>query len=124
VYCPVFCIVDNTYNILQANLRHSQTEARRKARLVQVREQERSLARQLRERVRNKRDSERRLLQQHVDTVLAETHQGELKDLEEKYLSRVNVVGQGHRDAQQVSEVRTSINIHKTATCIYTCSYI
>ncbi len=70
-----------------------------------MREQEKRLARQLREKVKTKRKTERKVLQEHVNTVLAEAHEVELRELEEKYLSRVNSVGQGHRDAQQVNEV-------------------
>ncbi len=72
-----------------------------------MREQEKRLARQLREKVKTKRETERKVLQEHVDNVLAEAQEMELRQLEEKYLSRVNSVGQGHRDAQQVSEVST-----------------
>ncbi len=86
-------------------LRQSQLEERRKARLLQVREQEKILARQLREKVKMKREAERLVLKEHVDAALAEAHEVELRELEEKYLSRVNSVGQGHRDAQQVNEV-------------------
>ena len=86
-----------------------QMEERRKARLVQVREQEKSLARQLRERVKNKRESERKVLKEHVDAALAETHEAELRELESKYLSRVGSVGQGHRDAQQINKVHSML---------------
>ena len=70
-----------------------------------MREQERRLARDLREKVKSKREAERRVLQEHVDAMLAEAHESELRELEEKYLSRVGSVGQGHRDAQMVNEV-------------------
>lgn len=108
------CIVHYNFTMLlyvnlnlKAHLRHVQLEERRKARLVQVREQEKSLARQLRERVRNKRESERKVLKEHVDAALAEAHEAELRELESKYLSRVDGVGQGHRDAQQINEVHS-----------------
>lgn len=80
-------------------------EERRKARLVQVREQEKHFARQVRERVRDKRETERRVLKEHVNAALADAHETELRELESKYLSRVDSVGQGHRDAQQINEV-------------------
>ncbi len=75
-----------------------------------MREQEKRLARQLREKVKTKRETERKVFQEHVDNVLAEAQEMELRQLEEKYLSRVNSVGQGHRDAQQVSEVSITID--------------
>lgn len=90
---------------LQAHLRHSQLEERRKARLLQVREQERILARQLRERVKHKRETERRVLKEHIESAFIQAHEKELRELEEKYMSRLSSVGQGHRDAQQVNEV-------------------
>ena len=51
-------------------LRHHRDE-RRRARLVQVREQERLFARKVREEVKGKREEERRVLEQHLQVTRA-----------------------------------------------------
>ncbi len=50
----------------QAALIRQKREERRKARMVQVREQERAFAKRVREDVREKREEERRLLEDHL----------------------------------------------------------
>lgn len=80
-------------------------EEKRRARLVQVRQQERSFARKMCKDVQSKRDNERRLLDSHIQASLANAYQEELKQLEAHYSSRVGQMGQGHRAAQQVMQV-------------------
>lgn len=48
---------------------HQQREERRKARLVQVREQERALARKMRDEVKIKREEEKKLLEEHLQVI-------------------------------------------------------
>ena len=50
-------------------LLHQQREERRKARLVQVREQERALARKMRDEVKIKREEEKKLLEEHLQVI-------------------------------------------------------
>ena len=53
----------------QAMLLHQQREERRKARLVQVREQERAFAQRVRDDVKIKREEEKRLLEEHLQVI-------------------------------------------------------
>lgn len=48
---------------------HQQREKRRKARLVQVREQERAFARKMRDEVKIKREEEKKLLEEHLQVI-------------------------------------------------------
>lgn len=80
-------------------------EEKRRARLIQVREQGRDLARRMCQDVQSKRDSERRLLNDHVKACLASAYQEELKQLEVEYSTRVGQIGQGHRAAQHAMQV-------------------
>lgn len=50
-------------------LLHQQREERRKARLVQVREQERAFARKMRDEVKIKREEEKKLLEEHLQVI-------------------------------------------------------
>ena len=50
-------------------LLHQQREERRKARLVQVREQERAFARKMRDEVKIKREEEKKLLEEHLHVI-------------------------------------------------------
>ncbi len=82
-----------------------QQEERRKARLIQVREQDRGLARRVRDGVHSKKEKERCVLDIHYQASLANAHQRELRELERRYLSRVEQFGIGHRDAQNSMKV-------------------
>ena len=53
----------------QAMLLHQQREARRKARLVQVRKQERAFAQRVRDEVKIKREEEKKLLEEHLQVI-------------------------------------------------------
>lgn len=91
--------------ITQAAILKKKKEERRKVRLLQVREQDRCLAQRMREGVNTRKERERCLLESHVAASLASAHQKELRDLENRYLSRVKSMGQGHRAAQEKMEV-------------------
>lgn len=53
----------------QAMLLHQQREERRKARLVQVRKQERAFAQRVRDEVKIKREEEKKLLEEHLQVI-------------------------------------------------------
>ena len=50
-------------------LLHQQREERRKARLVQVRKQERAFAQRVRDEVKIKREEEKKLLEEHLQVI-------------------------------------------------------
>ena len=58
------------FPLSQAVLLRQQREERRRARLVQVREQERVFAQRVRDEVRSKREAERRLLEEHLQVII------------------------------------------------------
>lgn len=92
----------------QAALLHQQREDRRRARLLEVREQERSFAKKVRDNVRTKKQEERRAMEEQLQAVLAASQEAELRELEAHYQARRKQIGQGHRQAQHVAQV-----IHK-----------
>ena len=67
--------------------------------MIQVREQDRGLAKMVRKDVHDKKEEERQALETHIQASLANNHQEELKELELRYLHRVKQLGQGHRAA-------------------------
>lgn len=93
---------------IQAAVLKQKKEKKRRARLLQVREQERGLARRMCQDVQSKRDDEKRLLDYHIQASLANAYQEELKQLEAHYSARIGQMGQGHRAAEQVMQVCTS----------------
>lgn len=94
------------YNLLyQAAMLRQQREDRRKARLLEVREQERSFAKKVRDNVRTKKREERRAMEEHLQAVLAASQETELQELEAHYQARQKQIGQGHREAQHVIQV-------------------
>ena len=75
-----------------------------------MREQERGLAHKMCQNVQNKRYTERRLLNDHIQASITKAHQKELEQLEVDYSTRVDQIGQGHRAAQQAMQVRHTLN--------------
>jgi hypothetical protein len=88
----------------EAAVLRSQREERRKARLVQVREQEKEAARRARDAEREKREREKRLLQDNIQSHLQASHAAELAAVEQKYTSASRHIGLGHRQAQIVQQ--------------------
>lgn len=82
-----------------------QQDERRKARLIQVREQDRGLARRVRQGVHGKRELEKCILESHLQAALASDHQRELRELEARYLAKTGELGQAHRAAQNTMQV-------------------
>ncbi|CAI8002158.1 Centrosomal protein of 295 kDa [Geodia barretti] len=88
----------------EAAVLRSQREERRKARLVQVREQEKEAARRARDAEREKREREKRLLQDNIQSHLQASHAAELAAVEQRYTSASRHIGLGHRQAQIVQQ--------------------
>ena len=84
---------------------HKTKAERRKARLIQVRQQDKGLAHKVRQDVQCKKLQEQRLLEAHLRANLANCHQKKLKELEVHFLSRVGEFGRGHREAQSMVQV-------------------
>ena len=82
-----------------------QREERRKARLLEVREQEKNFARKVRDNVKAKREEEKRAVEEHLQAVLAASEEAELRELEACYQCRQKQIGQGHKQAQHIIEV-------------------
>ncbi|KAM4796129.1 centrosomal protein of 295 kDa [Rhinophrynus dorsalis] len=85
----------------EALLLKQEREKRRKLRLQQVREQEKSIAQQIRQDVKERRDQQ---LQQLAEDLRAEwqaTQAEKLRALEKLYLSSLNAIGEGHRQAKE-----------------------
>ncbi|XP_078077927.1 centrosomal protein 295 [Mustelus asterias] len=85
----------------EALLIKEEHERRRKLRIKQVREQERSIAVQIREEVKYRRNQQ---LEQLADELNAEWQMAQLekaKSLEKLYLCSLKEVGQGHRQAKE-----------------------
>lgn len=89
----------------QAALLRQQREERRKARLLEVREQEKNFARKVRDNVKAKREEERRAVEEQLQAVLAASEEAELRELEACYQCRRKQIGQGHKQAQHIIEV-------------------
>ena len=102
IYLIMLLLSTLTY---QAALLHQQREDRRKARLLEVREQERSFAKKVRDNVRTKKQEERRAMEEHLQAMLAASQEAELRELEAHYQARQKQIGQGHRQAQHVTQV-------------------
>jgi hypothetical protein len=96
---------DSTIFSLQVAALQRTQAARRKARLIQVRQQDKGLAHKIRHDVLNKKEQERQCLEAHLRANWACSHQKKLKELEARYLSTVEELGRGHREAQNVEQV-------------------
>ena len=107
---------------LKAAVLQKQQEERRKARLLQVREQERGLAHTVRSGVQREREMERATLEAHLREALADAQQRELSELEACYQARVGELGKGHKAALDHLEVSIKWNTASTAASISTTS--
>ncbi|XP_011408325.1 PREDICTED: centrosomal protein of 295 kDa-like [Amphimedon queenslandica] len=88
----------------QKALLQKEMRERRKIRLLQVREQEKEFARQMRNNVRLKKEEERKILEQHIKDNLVREHEEKLRQLEETLTARRQQVGQAQRDAQNIEQ--------------------
>jgi len=80
---------------------------KRKIRLLQVREQERGLAREMCSRVQARKENEQQAQEAQMRAHLAKSSLKELEDLEYLYRNRMREFGKGHRDARDTAQVMT-----------------
>ncbi|NXH22614.1 CE295 protein, partial [Bucco capensis] len=76
-------------------------ERRRKLRLQQVREQQKDIALQIRERVKQRREEKQHQLEETLRAEWQKAEDQKRKALEELYLSSLRAIGEGHRQAKE-----------------------
>ncbi|XP_064361189.1 centrosomal protein of 295 kDa isoform X2 [Dromaius novaehollandiae] len=76
-------------------------ERRRKLRLQQVREQEKYIALQIRQEVKQRREEQLRQLEKALRAEWQKAQDQKIKALEKLYLSSLRAVGEGHRQAKE-----------------------
>ena len=87
---------------------------KRKIRLLQVREQERGLAREMCDRVQARKENEQRAQEAQMRAHLAKENLKELENLESLYRNRMKQFGKGHMDACHAAQVMR--NTYKFST--------
>ncbi|KAJ7320078.1 hypothetical protein JRQ81_019589 [Phrynocephalus forsythii] len=85
----------------EAQLLKEERERRRRLRLQQVREQERNIALQIRQDVKQRRDEQLHQLAEELKTQWQKAQEEKIKALEKLYLSGLRAVGEGHRQAKE-----------------------
>ncbi|XP_074160625.1 centrosomal protein of 295 kDa isoform X3 [Sminthopsis crassicaudata] len=85
----------------EALLLKEECERRRKQRLLQVREQERCIASQLRQEVKQRRDQYLHHLAEELRVEWEKTQKQKIKELEKQYIASLCCVGEGHRSAKE-----------------------
>nr|XP_060627092.1 centrosomal protein of 295 kDa isoform X1 [Anolis sagrei ordinatus] len=85
----------------EAQLLKEEHERRRKLRLQQVREQERNIALQIRQDVKQRRDEELNNLAEELKAEWQKAQEEKIKALEKLYLSSLRAIGEGHRQAKE-----------------------
>ena len=70
-----------------------------------MREQDRGFAYKLRQEINDRKEAERRALQERLRDNYANAHHEKLKDLEAHYLARMEDLGMAHREAQIIEQV-------------------
>ncbi|XP_061060026.1 centrosomal protein of 295 kDa isoform X2 [Eubalaena glacialis] len=76
-------------------------ERRRKLRLLQVREQERDIALQIREDIKQRRNQQLTRLAEELRTEWEESQTQKIKNLEKLYLASLRNMGEGHQQAKE-----------------------
>ncbi|XP_045750573.2 centrosomal protein of 295 kDa isoform X3 [Mirounga angustirostris] len=76
-------------------------ERRRKLRLLQVREQERGIALQIREDIKQRRNQQLTRLAEELRTEWKESQTQKIKNLEKLYLASLRSMGEGHQQAKE-----------------------
>ncbi|NWQ95359.1 CE295 protein, partial [Burhinus bistriatus] len=80
-------------------------ERRRKLRLQQVREQQKYIALQIRQKVKQRREEQLHKLEETLRAEWQKAQDQKMKALEKLYLSSLRAIGEGHRQAKEnVSE--------------------
>ncbi|XP_066478490.1 centrosomal protein of 295 kDa [Tiliqua scincoides] len=85
----------------EALLLKEEHERRRKLRLQQVREQERNIALQIRQDIKQRRDEQLRQLAKELKAEWRKAQDEKIKALEKLYLSSLRTIGEGHRQAKE-----------------------
>uniref|UniRef100_A0A6J0VHE5 Centrosomal protein of 295 kDa isoform X2 n=1 Tax=Pogona vitticeps TaxID=103695 RepID=A0A6J0VHE5_9SAUR len=85
----------------EAQLLKEEHERRRRLRLQQVREQERNIALQIRQDVKQRRDEQLHLLAEELKANWQKAQDEKIKALEKLYLSGLRAVGEGHQQAKE-----------------------
>ncbi|NWU62902.1 CE295 protein, partial [Pterocles burchelli] len=76
-------------------------ERRRKLRLQQVREQQKYIALQIREKVKQRREEQLHQLEEALTAEWQRAQDQKMKALEKLYLSSLRAIGEGHRQAKE-----------------------
>ncbi|NXN28814.1 CE295 protein, partial [Nycticryphes semicollaris] len=76
-------------------------ERRRKLRLQQVREQQKYIAFQIRQKVKQRREEQLHKLEEVLRAEWQKAQDQKMKALEELYLSSLRAIGEGHRQAKE-----------------------
>ncbi|NXD04871.1 CE295 protein, partial [Certhia familiaris] len=76
-------------------------ERRRKLRLQQVREQQKYISYQIRQKVKQRREEQLHQLEEALRAEWQKAQDEKMKALEELYLSSLRAVGEGHRQAKE-----------------------
>ncbi|NWW01382.1 CE295 protein, partial [Oreocharis arfaki] len=76
-------------------------ERRRKLRLQQVREQQKYISFQIRQKVKQRREEQLHLLEEALRAEWQKAQDEKMKALEELYLSSLRAIGEGHRQAKE-----------------------
>ncbi|NWW50204.1 CE295 protein, partial [Pedionomus torquatus] len=76
-------------------------ESRRKLRLQQVREQQKYIAMQIRQKVKQRKEEQLHKLEEVLKAEWQKAQEQEMRALEELYLSSLRAIGEGHRQAKE-----------------------
>ncbi|XP_077636721.1 centrosomal protein of 295 kDa isoform X2 [Crocuta crocuta] len=85
----------------EASVLKEDYERRRKLRLLQVREQERDIAFQIREDIKQRRNQQLARLAEELRTEWKESQTQKIKNLEKLYLASLRNMGEGHQQAKE-----------------------
>ncbi|XP_027501271.1 centrosomal protein of 295 kDa isoform X3 [Corapipo altera] len=85
----------------EAMLLKEEYERRRKLRLQQVREQQKYIALQIRQKVKQRREEQLQQLEEALRAQWQKAQDQKMKALEELYLSNLRAIGEGHRQAKE-----------------------
>ncbi|KFV96030.1 Centrosomal protein KIAA1731, partial [Eurypyga helias] len=76
-------------------------ERRRKLRLQQVREQQKHIALQIRQKVKQRREEQLHQIEEALRAEWQKAQEKKMKALKELYLSSLRAIGEGHRQAKE-----------------------
>ncbi|NXS11170.1 CE295 protein, partial [Neodrepanis coruscans] len=85
----------------EAMLLKEEYERRRKLRLQQVREQQKYIALQIRQKVKQRREEQLHQLEEALRAEWQKAQDQKMKALEELHLSNLRAIGEGHRQAKK-----------------------